>query len=417
MNGLRIGYLVQQFVPEVGAGPARVVEMAAEWMRQGAEVTVITGMPNRPEGRIRPEYRGHLAMVESYRGMRVLRSWLHASPNAGFAATLLNNLTFMASSAAHGIARAGKLDVLIASSPPFFPHLGGDLMARIRRVPLVLEVRDLWPDYLVGLGSLRENALPTRALFSLERYLLRRADAVAVVTESFRDRIIGKGVAAGRIEVFPNGVDVETYYPSEEAAPFPALERNGDERIVGYLGNMGAGQALVTVLEAAALLEKRAPGVRLVLAGDGPDRARLEAWLAERPLHNLTLHPAIPKEQTRAFYRHCDLCLVPLAPVAVFQETVPSKIFEILACERPVLASLDGEGRRIVEASGGGFVSPPGDPDAMAVGIVAALATPPERRAAMGASGRQYVRANYGRAAIADRYLRLLERVAGSAAA
>lgn len=412
MSGLRIGYLVQQFVPEVGAGPARVVEMATRWMAAGARVTVITGMPNRPEGRIRPEYRGHLTRIEDVDGMRVLRSWLYASPKAGFARTLLNNLSFMATSAVHAARRAGPLDVLIASSPPFFPHIAGDVLARLRHWPLVLEVRDLWPDYLVGLGTLREGSAATRALFALERTLLRRADAVAVVTESFRDRVIAKGVPADRVEVFPNGVDVGFYHRSAEPPPLDDLVHRPGERVVGYLGNMGAGQALTTVLEAAALLRDRAPDVRFVLVGDGPERARLEAWLAEHRLDSVVLRPPIPKEQTRAFYANCDLCLVPLAPIAVFQETVPSKIFEIMACERPLLASLDGEGRRIVEASRGGYVSPPGDPVAMAEGILRALDAPAGERDAMGRRGREYVAWRYGRAAIADRYLEWLERVA-----
>jgi glycosyltransferase involved in cell wall biosynthesis len=344
--------------------------------------------------------------------MRVLRSWLYASPKAGFGRTILNNTTFMIAAAAHAVARSGSLDVLIASSPPFFPHLAGEAVSRLRGIPLVLEVRDLWPDYLVALGTLREGARATRALFALERYLLRRADAVAVVTEPFRERMVGKGVARERVEVFPNGVDAGFYRASNEPAPIPALERRPGEQIVGYLGNMGAGQALVTVLEAAAMLQSRAPNMRFVLVGDGPDRARLDRWLVDHPLQNLTLHPPIPKEQTRAFYANCDLCLVPLAPVAVFQETVPSKIFEILACERLVLASLDGEGRRILEESGGGFVSAPGNAPAMADAILVALATVPEERRRMGACGRAYVREHYSRQAIASRYLSLLHQVA-----
>src|SRR5688572_6584751 len=116
---MRIAYLVQQFLPEVGAGPARVAEMATRWKARGAEVTVITGMPNRPEGRIHPEYRGRFFVEEEWLGMRVLRSWLYASPKHGFARTVTNNLTFMATATAHAIARLGPMDVLIASSPPF----------------------------------------------------------------------------------------------------------------------------------------------------------------------------------------------------------------------------------------------------------------------------------------------------------
>lgn len=410
---MHIGYLIQQFPPEVGAGPARVVEMARSWIRAGARVTVFTGMPNRPEGRIHRAYRGRQFMTETWEDMTVRRSWLYASPRHGFARTLINNTTFMVTSTLHMLARARPLDVLIASSPPFFPHLSGDIVRRLYRLPLVLEVRDLWPDYLIGMGTLRPGSLAARSLLGLERRLLGHADAVTVVTESFRARMRNKGVAEDRIEVLPNGVDTAFYYRETGLAPpIPTLERTNGELLVGYLGNMGAGQGLEMVLHAADRLRDAAPHVRFVLVGDGPATARLQELADSLELPTLTLHPPIRKEQTRAFYNACDLVLVPLAPVPIFQETIPSKLFEILACERPVLVSAAGEAQRLVENSGGGWAVAPGDPEALATGILEALGTPAEVRDQMGRAGRCFVQQHYDRAAIADRYLALLNRVA-----
>jgi glycosyltransferase involved in cell wall biosynthesis len=413
MAGLKIGYLVQQFPPEVGAGPARVTEMALRWQDAGAEVVVVTGMPNRPEGRIHPEYRGKLFTSEDWRGLRVLRSWLYASPRHGFVRTVMNNATFMATSAANALFRAGRPDVLIASSPPFFPHIAGAMVSRMRRVPLVLEVRDLWPDYLVGMGVLKEGPA-TRALFALERRLLRGAEHVIVVTESFRERVIAKGVAPERIDVIPNGVDTAQYYASPgEEPPLDALRRRDGEFVVGYLGNFGAGQALGAIVDAAVRVAARDPSVRFVLAGDGPEREAVQARAAEAGAGNVSVHPPLPKEKTRAFYNACDVCLVPLAPFPILQETVPSKIFEVMACERPVLASLGGEGAAIVGRAGGGVVAPPGDADAIASAVLRLKATDAAERAAMGARGRAFVREHYSREALAVRYLEILGRVAG----
>lgn len=407
---LHVGYLVQQFPPEVGAGPARVAEMAMLWQGAGAKVTVITGMPNRPEGRIHPEYRGKVVTSEDWQGIRVLRSWLYASPQHGFARTLLNNTTFMATAAVHAVARAADVDVLIASSPPLFPHISGAAVAALRGVPLVLEVRDLWPDYLVGLGVARGRG--AKALFALERGLFRRADHLVVVTDSFRARVIEKGVPAERVDVIPNGVDTARYYRSGEPGPLPGMERNGDGAfVVGYLGNFGAGQALLQVVEAARHLAGERQ-VRFVMAGDGPERAKVLERAAELGLPNLSIHPPIAKEQTRAFYNACDVCLVPLAPIDIFQETIPSKIFEVMACERPVLASLGGEGARIVRDSGGGVVTAPGDGAAMARAILALRATPAAEREEMGRRGREYVSARYARDTLANQYLSVLSRVA-----
>jgi colanic acid biosynthesis glycosyl transferase WcaI len=402
---LKIGYLVQQFPPEVGAGPARVAEMATRWIEAGNSVAVFTGMPNRPEGRIHPEYRGKLLMREEWEGIEVFRSWLYASPKHGFGRTVLNNTSFLASAAAHAIVRGGKLDVLIASSPPFFPHLAGRAAAMLRRLPLVLEVRDLWPDYMVQMGVIKGR--PAKALFGLERRLLRAADQVVVVTDSFRSRMVEKGVDPERVHVIPNGVEPERYYRDPAAEPpVPELRRSDGDYLVGYLGNFGAGQDLRVVLQAAALLADERPRVRFVLAGDGPQGSELRARAAELP--NVDVLPPIPKEDTRAFYNACDVCLVPLAPVPVFQETVPSKLFEILACERPVVASLAGEGRAIVEASGAGVVRPPGDPASIADGIRAVRDMDEGERAAMGRAGRAWVERRYSRAALAERYLEVL---------
>jgi colanic acid biosynthesis glycosyl transferase WcaI len=408
---LHIGYLLQQFPPEVGAGPARVTEMALRWQEQGARVTVITGMPNRPEGRIHPGYRGKLFMVEDYRGIRVLRSWLYASPKHGFARTLLNNTTFMVSSAVHALARGGGLDVLVASSPPWFPHLTGTLLHALRRVPLVLEVRDLWPDYLAGMGVVKSDAA-MRGIFATERAMLRRADHVVVVTESFRDRVIEKGTAPDRVDVVSNGVDAALYYyAADEPPPIEALRRGEGELIVGYLGNFGAGQGLNRVLDAAALLEAADLRIRVVLAGEGTAAEQVRARARELGLRRTTIHPPIPRTRTRAFYNACDVCLVPLADFAILRGTIPSKIFEVMACERPVVASVAGEAARIVERSGGGLVVPPGDARGIADAVLRLRDTPAAERAAMGAAGRAYVGEHFARETLAARYLEILRGV------
>jgi colanic acid biosynthesis glycosyl transferase WcaI len=410
---VHVAYLVQQFPPEVGAGPARVSELAVRWIAAGANVTVVTGMPNRPEGRIHPGYRRRLFMEEDWNGVRVLRSWLYASPDHGFTRTIANHVTFMATAMVHAVARLRAADVLIASSPPFFPHVAGLAAAVARHVPLVLEIRDLWPDYLVDMGVLQAGAPASRALFALEAFLIRRARHTVVVTESFRRRVLGKGAPEDQVSVIPNGVDLERYFAAAEPPPIPGMEREVGRRTVGYLGNMGAGQELAAVVRAAALLEARDPSVRFVLAGDGPQRRRVEALTAELGVRNVVLHGPIPKDRTRAFYNACDVCLVPLADVPVFQETVPSKLFEVMACERPVLASVRGEAARIVEESGAGIVAAPGDPASIADGVARLLAADPGSLRDMGRRGRAYVADYYGRDRLAELYLEILGRVAG----
>lgn len=412
---LRIGYFNQDFVPEVGAGPARLLEMSRRWQELGAEVTVVCGVPNRRmpgkgEGVIAEEYRGRWLVRETWDGVRTIRSRVYATPKAGFLPKLANNLSFLASGTAAALRAMGPVDVLIASSPPFFPHIGGAVVAARRRIPLVLEVRDLWPDYMVQMGMLRADAPATRALFALERRLLRRADLVVAVTESFRERLIGKGVAPDRTIIVPNGVDTEAYDAAPVGAP-PALVPRDGAPVIGYLGTFGKGQGLADIVHAAVRVAAARPDAHVLLVGDGPDRPAVEAAIAATGACNVSIHPPIPRAQTRAFYQACDVCLVPLAPIPIFQETIPSKIFEVMACERPLVASLAGEAARIIEGCEGGVTCPPGDARAIADAILGVLAMPPEARGAMGARARAHVLERFDRTRLADSYLDALRRV------
>ena len=408
---LRVGYLVQQFPPELGAGAARVGEMAERWQDKGTAVTIFTGMPNRPEGRIHQAYRGRLFFKEVWHGITVRRSWLYASPKHGMGRTLLNNLSFMTTSAFDVARNAGRLDVLIASSPPFFPHISGTLIAATRRVPLVLEVRDLWPDYLADMGHLG-NASARRMVFGLERNLLHRADHVVTVTEALKKRLLEKELPAEKITVIPNGVDPSLYYKSDEPAPLPDLRSDRSKFTVGYLGNFGAGQALEVVVRAAELLQRQNPQVRLVMAGDGTEGQTIRRLAASLGVNNLTIHLPVAKDRTRAFYNACDVCLVPLAPLKSLAGALPTKLFESLACERPVIASVEGESAALIEGAKAGMVVPPGDAPALASAIQGMQAISETERAEMGRRGREAVIARFSRAAGADRFLELLTLVA-----
>jgi colanic acid biosynthesis glycosyl transferase WcaI len=410
---LRIGYLVQQFVPEVGAGPARVAEMVRRWTAAGAEVTVITAMPNRPEGRIHPAYRGRLFASETWEGARVLRSWLFARPGGGLGTTLLNNATFAAAATLHALRRAGPFDVLIASSPPYFPLPAGVLLHYLWDVPLVLELRDLWPEYLVEMGVLRSR-LAAAAVLAVDRGILRRAAHLVTVTEPLRRRLIEKGMPENRVTVISNGVDPDQYYPAAEPPPAPELARRDATLLVGYLGNFGAGQGLGVVLEAARLLAASGAPVRFVLAGDGTELARIRSEASRLALPNLVILAAIPKERTRAFYNNCDTCLVPLAPLPIFAGALPTKFFEIMACGRPVIAAASGEVPAALAASGAGWAVPPGDPEALAEAISRMARLPEAERAAMGSRGTRYVGERFHRGVLAERYLAVLEAAAGA---
>ncbi|MEX2181720.1 MAG: glycosyltransferase family 4 protein [Gemmatimonadaceae bacterium] len=413
---MHIAIFVQDFAPETGAGPARITELAAEWIRLGHEVSVVTAFPNRRlpgqrDGTIPPPYKGRLLMREEWNGIKVYRSWLFTSPKRGFVRTMVNNLTFAATSLVHALASLPRPDVLVASGPPYFAQFSGALVGLIKNVPLVLEIRDLWPDYVAEMGVIRQKPL-LDLMFATERWLLRRARSVTVVTDSFKHRIVQKGVAADAIDVVPNGVDTSRYYPSDERLALHELSLAPGTPLVGYLGTFGAGQGLNAVIEAARVLRARGVRAHFALVGDGPDRAALEADLAARPVEGVTLHSPIPRDATRALYNSCDVVLVPHASLPVLGDTVPSKIFEVMACSRPLVAALRGEGARIVERSKGGVLATPGDAESIAASVERVLRMGDVERAEMGRAGRKFALAEYDRGALARRYLELLKRAA-----
>ncbi len=351
-------------------------------------------------------------MEEEHERLRVLRSWLYPNRSHGIGPTLLNNGSFMITAAFNGLARARPLDVLVSSAPPFLSQIAGETIRLIRRVPTVLEIRDLWPDYLMEMGILPEG-LATRALFGLERWLLRHSDRVVVVTESFRRRVEAKGVPPDRIDVIPNGVDVQFYRYISDAPPLQALRRRGPgDFVVGYLGNFGAGQDLRTLVDAAAILQRTDPGVRMVLAGDGREKDRVVAHAREVGVAGLEILPSIPKADTPGFYSACDICVVPLAPLRVLEDTIASKVFEVLACERPVVASVAGETARIVRESGAGLVAAPGGAEGIAAAIRRLRSRSDEERRDLGSRGRRYVEQRYDRGVLARRYLEILRTAA-----
>ncbi|MES3032803.1 MAG: glycosyltransferase family 4 protein [Gemmatimonadota bacterium] len=413
---MHIVVLNQDFLPETGAGPARISELASEWLAAGHQVSVICGFPNRRmpgqrDGIVPPAYRGRTFMTETIAGVTVYRSWLYTTPKRGFARVMAQYLTFAASSLVTALARVPRADVIIASGPPYFQQFSGAMAALLRGTPLVVEVRDMWPDYLVEMGVVK-HGMAVNALFATERWLSNRASAMVVVTESFRQRFVQKGVPASRITVIPNGVDTSRYFATDAGAATEAAAAP----LIGYLGTFGAGQGLVAVLAAARLLKSRGVAFRLRLVGDGSDRALLEQDLAQNPIEGVTIHDPIPRDATRDFYNDCDVVLVPHAPLPILKDTVPSKIFEVMACQRPLLAALGGEGARIVEASGGGLLAKPGDAASIADGVMRMLALSREEREAMGVAGRAFATREYDRKVLAHRYLDLLRALTGNPA-
>jgi colanic acid biosynthesis glycosyl transferase WcaI len=408
---MRILYLSQYFPPEMGAPAARVSELSARWVERGHEVTVLTGMPNHPTGVVPEAYRGHVALRETWRGVDVLRTWIYATANKGVLRRGLAYGSFAASSVAiGGLAReVRRADVVIATSPQFLCALSGLALARLWRVPYVLEIRDLWPQSIVEVGALPPGHPIVSTLRALERFAYAKADLLVGVTDSFAEIWRGQGVDPAKIRVIKNGVDLAAFRPDVDGTSMRRALGVGDAFVVGYIGTIGMAHGLGTLLDVAERLRDRTDIV-FVLVGEGAERARLEADAAARGLANVRFVGQRPRAQIPEVLAATDLAVVMLKDTPLFETVLPSKLFEIMGAARPLLLAVGGEAKRLAEAAGCGYIAPPEDVTAMTAAILRAKAEPDDARA-RGRSGRAYVEANFDRIALADRYLDDLQQL------
>jgi len=411
-EAMRILFLSQYFPPEPGAPAARVSELARSWVRSGHEVTVLTAMPNHPTGVIPPAYRGRALVRENVDGVDVVRTWIYAAPNEGRVKRSLAYASFALSAAAWGQWHAPPADLVIATSPQLLCACAGRIVAPLRRVPFVLEVRDLWPESIVAVGALPAGHPVVRGLTLVEEHLYRAARAIVVVTDAFRDRLVERGQPGAKIHVVKNGADLSRFAPaSSETALRASLGWQG-KFVAGYVGTHGMAHGLDAVLDVARRLAGR-DDIRFLFVGEGAERARLEARARAERIDGVRFLGGLPRDRMNEVYATIDLALVSLRKTELFTSVIPSKIFEIAAMARPILISVDGEARSIVEASGGGVFVPPEDVEQMSAAIVR-QADDRALGVRMGQSGRDYVVREFDREVLARKYLEILSGLVGA---
>jgi glycosyltransferase involved in cell wall biosynthesis len=371
---MHILFLSDNFPPEANAPATRLHEHAQRWVRAGHQVTVITGAPNFPEGKLFPGYRNRWRAVEQLDGIRVVRVKTYITANEGFLRRTLDYVSFMLTSFVAGLFEK-RPDVIVATSPQFFCAVGGWALAAIRRLPFVFELRDLWPASIVAVGAMRKS-FTIRMLGRIELFLYRRARAIIPVTFSFKDDLIERGIDGNKIHVVINGVDLDRYAPAPRDAELAVHYDLGDRFVVGYLGTHGLAHALDKVLEAAERLLDQ-DEIVFFFAGGGAERARVESIVEEKGLHNVRLIPRQPKEMMPRLWSLCDVTLIPLRDTPVFSTVIPSKLFEAMGMGIPVVMSLPiGEATRIVDETGCGVVVPPEAPEALARALVELAGNP-----------------------------------------
>ena len=411
---MRILFLTQYFPPETGAPSNRLSDLADRLANLGHQVTVLTALPNYPQGVIFDGYRGRLVMTEKRNSIQIIRSWIFATRSKDFVPKLINYFSFAILSCIIGAFAARSPDIVFVESPPLFLAISGYLLARMKHAKFVLNISDLWPESAVALGVLR-NARVIRWSVWLERELYRCADLVTGQTQGIMDGVRNRWPRAPRA-LLTNGVSPEFLLKVEAARSSRSKFRRAlgfdNKLIVAYTGVHGFSQRLETILQAAELLSSY-ENIQFVFWGDGPEKPGLEATAAAKSLSNVRFLPSQPSSRMPEILTSVDVSIVPLARTELFKGALPSKLFEALGAGVPVIAAVEGEAKALVEASGGGVVIEPENAEKMVEAIVR-LFLDPGLRQRLSAAGRNYVVTHYNRKTIAERFENILLAVKSS---
>ena len=407
---MRILFLSHYFPPEVNAPATRTFEHCRQWARDGHEVTVVTCAPNHPRGRVYQGYRNRLFQREEKEGIRVIRIWTYVTANEGFLKRTLNYVSFMVM-ATLLLPWFPKADVVVTTSPQFFNGLAGYLASRLKRAPWVLEIRDLWPESILTVGAIRNKTI-IRMLEYLELFAYRRADHIVPVTDTFKDYMVGKkGIDASKITVIKNGVDLDFYRATGPDRELAAELGVAGKFVASYVGTHGMAHHLETILEAAQRVDD--PGIVFLLVGDGARRNELLQRRDQMGLKNVIMVKQLPKERMPALWSISDVSLVLLRRSDLFKAVIPSKIFESMAMQRPIVLGVEGEVKKIIEEAGAGIAIEPENAAQLAQ-AVERLREHPEQGARMGQQGRDYVARHFDRVVLARRYENVMEALVSS---
>ena len=407
--GIKILLFSQYFPPEMGALAARSYEHSLRWVQMGHHVTVICGTPNYPDGKIYQGFHNRLFQRQKIDGIDVIRTWVLPKPNRSAWERISNYMSFFFTSVLAGF-RAGKPDVVIGSSPQLLTGLAAFIVAKLKRAPFVLEIRDLWPESIAASGPTKNSVL-LKILTWLACFLYGKANRIIVVTKPFKEYLIHTfGVDEAKIKVIPNGVDLTCLDP--EMSDGESIRREYDlegKFVVSYVGGIGAAHGLGVVLDAAANL-KGDHDVVFLLVGDGAERERLEKVSKQLKLKNVVFTGRQPKKKIPSFLRASDISLVLLRKREVFKTVIPTKMLESMAMARPVILGVEGEAKRILEEAGAGLPITP-ENHVELVAAIRKLQEDPDLRINAGGRGRKYVKRLYDRDKRAADYITVLEEM------
>jgi len=388
----------QAFASLDEAGGTRHYEIAHYLATHGHQVTIITSPVNYLTGRSKNGRIPWKQQETPEPGITILRVYVYPALHRSFFHRLINFFSFMFSSFFVGLG-VKNVDAVWGTSPPIFQGWTAWCLARLKGKPFLFEIRDLWPEFAIGIGVLKNKVL-IKMSYWLESFLYRHADRIVINSPGFFPFVTKQG--GKEIELVPNGVDPDMFDPQEDGRAFREARQLGDAFLVLYAGAHGISNDLEVVLSAARLTSND-HNIQYVFVGDGKEKANLVHLAGEWNLQNVHFIPSVPKHEMHQVLAASDACVAILKPLDLYKTTYPNKVFDYLAASRPVVLAIDGVIRQVVEEAHAGIFTAPGDAAAMAEAI-RMLARDPKQAREMGNNGRDYVVQHFNRQVFAAQF-------------
>jgi glycosyltransferase involved in cell wall biosynthesis len=363
---MRILLINQAFVSPDEPGHTRHFEMAKFLQSHGHDLVIVASDSNYQTGQRTVAHKGVFA-EQNFEGVRVLRSYIYPALHRSYLWRIVSFFSFMFSSVWTAL-QVKDVDLVMGTSPPIFQAVSAWFVALIRRKPFLLEVRDLWPEFGVRMGVLKNPVVIASARW-LERFLYARATHILVNSPAYKEYMIGKGVPENKVTYIPYGTDVDMFNPRVDGSSIRAELGLDDKFVVLYAGALGQANDIDTILRAAERL-KDEEKIRFVIFGDGKERGRLQSEAERMKLSNLIFAGVRPKKDMPMVVASADVCLAILQDIQMFRTTYPNKVFDYMAAGRATVLVIDGVSRELIESSYGGAYVQPGDSDLLAETIL-----------------------------------------------
>ena len=355
---MKILFLSDNFPPENNAPSTRTFEHCKVWVEKGADVTVITGFPNFPNGKVFNGYRNKLFSKEIIEGINVIRVWTYIAPNKGFFRRTVDYISYSVISFIFGLNQS--FDVVIGTSPQFFTAISARLLSFFKCRPWIMEVRDLWPESISAVGLIDKSSLIYKFLSFIEFRLYNSARGIVVVTNSFKNYLLNKGLPKNKIFVVKNGYIKDFIKPPKKDYDLIKNIRLENKFIISYTGTHGMAHGLDFILKS---IKNTSSNFHFIFQGDGAQKQNLISLSRKLNLKNVTFLSSVSKKDITKYLNLADVALVNLKKSDTFKSVIPSKIFENVALHKPILLGVEGESKKLIEKYRVGIPFNPEDKD------------------------------------------------------